>query len=985
MDNIDEEKKNLLNINSNMVKLNSKNKNRFNIIDNIKGILIFKVVFAHFLFNHSSKFKDSLTHKIVNFIYCFHMPSFIFWSGFLSKSENSRSFKSITKLLLIYIIFNYIHGLILYKYKNYILYIFFPYNSYWYLLCLIYWRFSIKYFANQYFPITFSFIISLLVGFLSEIGNKFSIKRTLSFFPYFIIGYKFSKKNFEKLLLLRNRSYFILFFLILLVIHLTLKYSIFIEVNHSMMNNDYINYKEDIKIRIILFIYSFLIILIMMLIIPNKNIFLLTKIGKNSLYIYLFHRIFTIIIDFEVFSQLKYNSYIIQYSIIFSILIILIFVSDFFSKIIRTIINNIYDNLYKFNFTGKIIGFFFSILLTSILLLKTKNLIDLEKIKEYESIKNTKLSIKLINNHNFQNAIRISYVGDLILLKDQVIAAKNESTEKYEFNEMFKYASEHFKKSDFTIGVYEGPSAGNNTSFSTSNYEDDIPLYLNYPDEFAESIKKSGINLVTTANNHLLDKNINGVFRTIDVLNKYNIKFTGSYKCYNKTNLLIINIKGINFAFLSYTSSINNWDIEKLYEKYPYVTNIIPNSNNKYYKQLYNIIEDDFKRAKKNNIDYIIVLVHMGRQFNLGTTNFQKKWNKIFSELGANIILGDHAHAVEPLEILDNSFIVNCPGNFANSYIKNNGDATSIVDLYFDKKTKKFIGSSIVPMYTQEYKPHYFRAVPIFKILNDSIKISLEEINRVIQIQKLITKVMIGEEINEIKENYFFINGSYIDIINKETNLKNKIKQNYTKKEIYKLIDNSYSITFIGDSITEGTKNNNHPWYEPLIYFFSNKKIINISRGSYTTSLILKDYKYHIMKSKSDLYIIALGTNDIRYRDREICAMTKEQYINNIKTIINFAKEENKKAKFIFIAPWLSNSDDQFCKLNETEKIKLFEEYSYNLDNFCKNNNYLYINPNPYIFNIVKKNYSKYMLDQIHPNDNIGIELYSEAVLFSSR
>ena len=982
-DNIDQKKHSFVNS-----QLNNKNKNRLNILDNIKGILIFKVVFAHFLYSYSLKNKNSLSHKIVNIIYCFHMPSFIFWSGFLSKSENSRNFKSITKLILIYIIFNYSQGFILYKYKKDNLRFFYPYYSYWYLLCLVYWRFSIKYFANQYFSITISFIISILIGFWEEITSIFSIKRAFSFFPYFIIGYKFSKQSFEKIILLRKRFFFCSIFLFSLIILLIVKYFIFIDVNHSMMNNNYINYKEDIKIRIKLFFFSFLIILIMILIVPNKKIFLLTKIGKNSLYIYLFHRILTIIVDYELFNKLKYNSYIIQYSIVFTILILLIFGSDFFVKIIETFLNKIYDNLYKFNTIGKIIGLYFSLFFILILLIKPTTIVYFENIEEYKLIKKTKLSIELINNndYDFNNSIRISYIGDLILLKDQVIAAKNKSTGKYEFDEIFKYTSDHFKNSDFTIGVYEGPSAGNKTSYSTSNYGDGIPLYLNYPDEFAESVKKAGIDLVTTANNHLLDKNINGVFRTIDVLDKYKIKHTGSYKNYKENNnSLIINIKGINFGFLSYTSIINNWKIQKLYEIYPYITNFIPLSNNKYYKQLYKIIEKDFKKIKKENIDYIIVLVHMGTQFNLRTNNFQKKWNKIFSDLGANIILGDHAHVVEPLEILDNTFIVNCPGNFVNSYIKKKGDATSIVDLYFDKQSKKFIGSSIVPMYTQEYKRKYFRAVPIYKILNNSIKIPSKQIKRVKKIQKLITRVMIGKKVKEIKENYFFINGSYIDIKNKETNLKNIINEKYIEKEIFKLIDKSYSITFIGDSITEGTKNNYHPWYEPLIYYFTNKKVINISKGSYTTTLIIKDFKYHIMKSKSDLYIIALGTNDIRYRNPEICAMTKEQYINNIKKIIVLAKTNNKKAKFIFISPWLSDKNDIYCKLNKIEKNKFFEEYSNILQNFCGKNNYLYINPNPYIFNIIKTNYSKYMLDQIHPNDKDGIELYSEAVLFSSK
>jgi hypothetical protein len=200
--------------------------------------------------------------------------------------------------------------------------------------------------------------------------------------------------------------------------------------------------------------------------------------------------------------------------------------------------------------------------------------------------------------------------------------------------------------------------------------------------------------------------------------------------------------------------------MERLYEKYPYLTNIVPYSYNKYYNEILRDIKKDFEKAKKSKPDYILVLAHMGTQFNGFKNNFQKKWNSIFSELGADIILGDHSHHVQPLEQLGKTFIVNCPGNFANSYIKKNGDAVSIVNLYFNKNTKKFMGSSIIPMYVQEYKPKYFRALPIFKIFNNPIHITSKELLRIKKIQKLITKIMLGKEIpiSEMKEKYFFIN-----------------------------------------------------------------------------------------------------------------------------------------------------------------------------------------------------------------------------------
>jgi hypothetical protein len=85
---------------------------------------------------------------------------------------------------------------------------------------------------------------------------------------------------------------------------------------------------------------------------------------------------------------------------------------------------------------------------------------------------------------------------------------------------------------------------------------------------------------------------------------------------------------------------------------------------------------------------------------------------------------------------------------------------------------------------------------------------------------------------------------------------------------------------------------------------FPNKKIINISKGSYTTKLILKDFKNDIIQSNSDLYIIAIGTNDVRYRRKDICAMDEKEYINQLEKIVDFAKNKKEERKFVFIAPW---------------------------------------------------------------------------------
>ena len=62
---------------------------RSNSWDNIKGLLILLVVFGHCLWDLQDRHWNDL---IVDGIYFFHMPAFVFVSGYFSKSERSRTF-----------------------------------------------------------------------------------------------------------------------------------------------------------------------------------------------------------------------------------------------------------------------------------------------------------------------------------------------------------------------------------------------------------------------------------------------------------------------------------------------------------------------------------------------------------------------------------------------------------------------------------------------------------------------------------------------------------------------------------------------------------------------------------------------------------------------------------------------------------------------------------------------------------------------------
>lgn len=94
------------------------------------------------------------------------------------------------------------------------------------------------------------------------------------------------------------------------------------------------------------------------------------------------------------------------------------------------------------------------------------------------------------------------------------------------------------------------------------------------------------------------------------------------------------------------------------------------------------------------------------------------------------------------------------------------GDSTALIDIYIHKQLKKVIGASAIPMYTKELRPNRFSAIPIYDLINNKlIELNQTEKKRVEEIQLMSTNILVGKEfgIQDIKNNYFFINNSYCD------------------------------------------------------------------------------------------------------------------------------------------------------------------------------------------------------------------------------
>lgn len=596
------------------------------------------------------------------------------------------------------------------------------------------------------------------------------------------------------------------------------------------------------------------------------------------------------------------------------------------------------------------------------------------------------------------DAIKITFTGDLILLREAVERAYNPESGKYEFDAMFEHVREFWQSADLSIGVFEGPLGGAELGYSTSNYGDGVPLHLNFPDTYATAVKDAGINLVTLANNHMFDVGPEGAFRTPQILDKIglpHVGFNSDKQAYNQPR--IIDVCGKRIGILAYTYGLNGQTEDFFFEE-PFRNCIKPllSPKSKYFKRNVEIVKEDFKRMKAANPDLIIVLPHIGDQFRSTPDDNQLRWCEIFTELGADLILSDHPHHVQPIEWRKNKegknvLIVHCPGNFINSFVEEDGDASMIASICLDRKSLDPFAVGVTPIYAYCPQNGCWTGLPTYKAVTDIKRynnLSRADYRRINEVNKLVTRIALGTplDVETAQKEYLHFRKDggvrHITFNREDITIPDKSR-------LAKSIKEAPSVCFVGDSITEGTKNGGVGWFEPLLPHFPEKQFSRFAVGGKTTKWLLNNVD-SIAHQKADLYVVAIGCNDIRYRNPEVCAMTPDEYIGNLDQLATAIRSHNPNSNLAFIAPWRSLHFDLYFHVEtHAERMKIYAEYTMALSEYCDRHGFIFIDPNPLIFerpttpDIRVKEGNDLLVDFIHPTAYRGVKAYCQAVINS--
>lgn len=275
-------------------------------IDKAKGSLIFLVVFGHFVEGYMGWHGD-LSGALLRFIYAVHMPAFIFISGMFFKIENwkdnfYRYFSIFLVFQILYILFEYfLNGGAVYTWLST------PYWIMWFMFTLSMYCLITPVLIKHKKAIFISVGLSIYIGLVGTDNYPFSIGRTLSFLPFFILGVLYGNRIYN---ILFEKSYFTIISMSILIVLGLLSYSI--EVQSSWLfgvaniNNYYGSVFFEVFVRISLLITSIVSILSIIKLskfLPN----FFDTLGKRSLSIYLFHGFIVILISKYVdFSQPEY-------------------------------------------------------------------------------------------------------------------------------------------------------------------------------------------------------------------------------------------------------------------------------------------------------------------------------------------------------------------------------------------------------------------------------------------------------------------------------------------------------------------------------------------------------------------------------------------------------------------------------------------------------------------------------------------------------
>ena len=352
-------------------------------------------------------------------------------------------------------------------------------------------------------------------------------------------------------------------------------------------------------------------------------------------------------------------------------------------------------------------------------------------------------------------SLTLSFFGDLLIHDSIFKAAKTGDT--YDFTNQFSAIAPYFKNSDFVMGNLETTFAGKDAGYS--NYPN-----FNCPEQLAGALRDVlKVDLISTVNNHSMDKRIAGLYKTLDFLDEYGVAHVGTYRSEEEAQELFIkSVNGVRVCILAYTDSTNGIPVPS---SASYAVNLTSKDK----------IKSDAERAAQAGADITVLFMHWGTEYTQTGVTAQRELSKwVFENTDISLIVGGHPHVVQPFEQmtvqkdgLDKlGSVVYSLGNFTGSQVIKNTDSGIIANITlnydFEKRACEVDKMTYIPTYIDRNQGSSFH----YRIVNINKAIADYEANS----DSLITKTEYNR-MKEIKNMYKTLIPKWCDIVVEDENI----------------------------------------------------------------------------------------------------------------------------------------------------------------------------------------------------------------------
>ena len=234
-------------------------------------------------------------------------------------------------------------------------------------------------------------------------------------------------------------------------------------------------------------------------------------------------------------------------------------------------------------------------------------------------------------------SVRIRAVGDLITHQVQLDSAK-QADGSYDFHPQYARIADVLADADYTIANLE-TTIGRKDNRAYSGFPN-----FNTPESLLDTLKDAGIDFLTLANNHILDRGFEGLQLTVDNVSRWGFDYAGANRTpEEKARAVVVDAGGVRLGMLCYTEMTNGMPKKK--DKSParqYGVNYMEDAD----------FDEDVRRLREAGAEVVIALPHWGVEYKREPTERMQNNAQKLIAAGVDVVLGSHPHMVQPVTTL---------------------------------------------------------------------------------------------------------------------------------------------------------------------------------------------------------------------------------------------------------------------------------------------------------------------------------------------